>query len=252
MTSRWSWLALGVGGYVAFTLAAFPARVALRWFAPPELTLAGVQGTAWSGAAAGGSVGGFAVRDLRWQLSPWPLLIGRVSGRVEARLADGFLSTDLTASGQRVSLSNLRGGTSIAALGGVLPVGGIRGQASATLSELEIELGWPSRVIGELRLAGVEVPPFMSSGGPQLLPLGDYTITFSAAPAGELLAKFVDNGGPLEVSGTLELDAARNYTLDALITPRDSAPEELVAGLKIMTTDPDPEGRRRLTLTGSL
>jgi len=42
------------------------------------------------------------------------------------------------------------------------------------------------------------------------------------------------------------------YTLDGLIKPRADAAEELVAGLKAMTADPDAEGRHRLRLTGTL
>jgi hypothetical protein len=107
-------------------------------------------------------------------------------------------------------------------------------------------------VVGELKLAGLETTPLIPDGSGALLPLGDYTITFTPAPAGALAARFVDNGGPLEVTGTLNLDNTRTYALDALIEPRAGAPESLVEGLKVMTADPDAEGRRRLTLTGSL
>ena len=67
-----------------------------------------------------------------------------------------------------------------------------------------------------------------------------------------LQRSFVDNGGPLEVAGTVNIDDTRTYALDALVEPRAGAPESLVEGLKIMTAEPDAEGRRRLNLTGSL
>ena len=252
MAGRWSWLALGVGAYLAFTLATFPASTAYEWFAPPDVVLTGVEGTLWSGAAASGSASGLAVQNVRWRLRPWFLVLGRVTASVEGRFADGFVSTDVTASGSFVRFTNLRGGTSLPALANVLPIRGMRGQASVALSTLELDNGWPSRVIGELRLAALEVAPFVPNGAQQLLALGDYTVTFADAPAPGLAATFVDNGGPLEVSGTLTVDAARAYTLDALIEPRAAAAEQLVEGLTIMTAEPDAEGRRRLTLTGSL
>ncbi len=84
------------------------------------------------------------------------------------------------------------------------------------------------------------------------MPLGDYTVTFGEAPARSIAARFVDNGGPLEVAGTLAVNAAREYTFDALIKPRAGAPQQLVDGLNIMTAEPNSDGRRRLTLTGSL
>jgi len=252
VTNRWSWLALGVGAYIAFTLAAFPAGTALRWWAPPGMTFQGVEGTLWSGGAASGSAAGFTAQDLRWRVRPWSLLLGRVSASVEARFPDGFVSTDVVATPSRVQLTALRGGTSLPSLVGLLPVRGIRGQASVAFDSIEIENGWPSSAVGELKLAGLEAAPFIPNGTADLLALGDYTVTFTPALEGGLAARFVDNGGPLEVSGTVALDAGRAYTLDALIEARPGAPEALLQGLDVMTSEPDAEGRRRLTLTGSL
>jgi general secretion pathway protein N len=250
--NRWSWLALGTGAYLAFALSAFPAQTAVSWFAPSEVALAGVGGTLWSGSAASGTIGGLAVRDLRWRLRPWQLLIGRLGASIEAQLADGFIATNVAASATGVRFSDLRGGSSLAALAGVLPVRGMTGQASVELSALELENGWPSRVVGQLRLRDLQVAPFVATRAQQRLALGDYTVTFTDAAPREIAGRFVDNGGPLEVSGTVVLDAKRAYTLDALIEPRADAPEEIVSGLAIMTSEPDAEGRRRLTLTGSL
>jgi len=127
-----------------------------------------------------------------------------------------------------------------------------RGQASATLSSLEIENGRVSNVRGEVKLAAIEVAPFIPNGSQNPLPLGDYTVTLGDAPPGSIAGRFIDTGGPLEVAGTLALDAARQFTFDALIKPRAGAPQMLVDGLNQMAADPDAQGRRRLTLTGSL
>ena len=104
--SRWSWLALGVGAYIAFTLVKFPAGTALRWFAPPGVALAGVAGTLWSGSAATCTVAGFTVEALRWDLRPASLLLGRLSAAVEARIPDGFVSGNITASPGRTRSSS--------------------------------------------------------------------------------------------------------------------------------------------------
>ncbi len=253
MKNRWSWLALGVGAYLAFTLTTFPAGTALRWLAPPQVALNGIRGTVWTGSAAGGTIGGMPVQDVRWHVRPWTLLTGRLGANLEARLADGFLNTGITASTSRVQFSDLRGGTSLAAVGLMLPVRGMHGQASVALSSLELENAWPTHILGELKLAALEIASFMPTGSSNdLVPLGDYTVTFGEAPARSIAARFVDNGGPLEVAGTLVANAAREYTFDALIKPRNSASKDLVDALSIMTADPDPDGRRRLTLTGSL
>jgi general secretion pathway protein N len=250
--SRWSWVALGVGAYIAFTLATFPAGVALRWFAPPNATFAGVAGTLWSGSAATCSVGGFTVESLRWRLRPMALFLGRISANVEARIPDGFVSGDVSASPGSVRFSGLRGATSLPALADVLPLSGVRGQATVALETLVLTDGWPAAAVGEVKLAGLESLPFIPDGRGAYVPLGDYTVTLVPAPEGELAATFVDNGGPLEVQGTAKLDASRTYTIDALVEARADAPEMLVEGLAYMTGDPDAEGRRRLNLTGSL
>ncbi|MEO8465232.1 MAG: type II secretion system protein N [Gammaproteobacteria bacterium] len=253
MKNRWSWLAVGVGAYLAFALSTFPAGTAVHWFVPPPVLLSGIQGTVWSGSAASGTIGGLSIQDVRWHVRPWTLLTGRVGANVEARLADGFLNTGITASPSRVQFSDLRGGTSLATVASLLPVRGLSGQATVALSSLELENGWPAHIVGELKLAALQVAAFVPSGkSGSLVPLGDYTVTFGEAPARSIGARFIDNGGPLEVAGMLALSAAREYTFDALIKPRDSASRDLVDGLNIMTSDPDSNGRRRLTLTGSL
>ena len=250
--NRWSWLALGLGAYVAFTLAMFPAGTALRWFGPPGVAFAGVSGTLWNGSAATCSVDGFTIEAVRWRVSPAALLLGRVAANVEARIPDGFITGNVTASPSSIELTDLRGGTSLPALAGLLPVRGMRGQASVALDRLVVENGWPAAAVGELKVAGLESLPLIPDGSGAYLPLGDYTLSFTEAPEGTLAAQFVDNGGPLEVAGTVHLDSARTYTIDALVEARAGAPEALVEGLRIMTAEPDAEGRRRLNLTGSL
>jgi hypothetical protein len=249
--SRWSWLALGVGAYIAFALAQFPAGVALRWFAPPGVAASGVAGTLWSGSAATCSVGGLTAEQLRWRVNPFALLTARVVADVEARIPDGFVSAQIAASRSRVTLREVRGATSLPALAQLMPVRGMRGQASVALDTLELVDGWPVRATGQVKLAKLEVTPFVPTGG-GLVALGDYTVSFTEASEGALTARFADDGGPLEVAGSVTLDPARVYTLDALVKPRPSADRSLVEGLSIMTAEPDAEGRRRLTMTGSL
>ena len=250
--NRWSWWAVGFGAYLAFTLATFPAGTALRWFAPPSAAAAGVAGTLWSGSAASLAVNGFTAEALRWRVRPLALFLGRIAASFEARIPDGFVSGDVAASFGGVRFSGLRGATSLPALSGMLPVRGMRGQATVALDTLALSNGWPSVVVGELKLVGLEAPPMISDGSGALLALGSYTLTFTPAPEGELAARIVDDGGPLEVAGTVNLDASRAYMIDLLVKPRPGAPEMLVEGLKIMTADPDPQGRRQLSLTGSL
>ena len=182
--NRWSWWAVGFGAYVAFALATFPAGTALRWFAPPGVTFAGVAGTLWSGSAASCSVEGFTVEQLRWQTRPSQLLLGRVAANVEARIPDGFVTGVVTASSSEVRFNELRAATSLPALANLMPVRGMRGQASVQLDELVLENGWPSTIVGRAQARGSRNRAADSGRQRRAAALGDYTITFCPAPAG--------------------------------------------------------------------
>jgi len=249
----WHWIAVGVGAYLAFTLSSFPAATAYAWFAPPTVQLAGIEGTLWSGRAAGGSAAELALRDVRWRVHAWPLLLGRVAADLRAQLDDGFVSAHVQATRRRVQLSDVQVSTSLPTLRNVLPVAGMRGTVSFKNGALDLDLvrGWPTKLVGELTLAQLEAPPLIAGPRGKLVPLGNYAVRFVDGTDG-IKAILNDTGGPLEVSGTLTLDAERAFLLDALIKPRAEAPRELVDGVKAMTEDPDAEGRYRLKWPGRL
>lgn len=255
MPTKGTWIALGVGAYVAFVLALFPAAAALRAaaaFGNAPIDLAGVEGTLWSGGAAAGSVGGLPVRDVRWQVDAWPLLLLRISGRVQARLDDGFLDSGFALSRGAVRLEALRASGALAPLAPLVRASGTQGQASAQFETLELIDGWPTAAVGELRLAQLQAAPIIPTGSPGLVPLGDYTVRFGDTGGRGLAADIRDAGGPLEVAGTLTLDLQRRYAIDAYVKPRPDAPQILLDGIDVMAGEPDASGRRRLTLTGSL
>jgi general secretion pathway protein N len=254
LVKLWHWLAVGVGAYLAFTLSSFPAATAYAWFAPASLQLAGIEGTVWSGRAAVGAVAQLPLHDVRWRVSAWPLLLGRVSADLRAQLDDGFVTAQVNATRRRVELDDVRASTSLPALRSFLPIAGVRGAASLKLSKLDLDVAkaWPTKVVGELTLAQLETAPLIAVG-PRgtLVPLGNYIVRF-VDNAGGINATINDTGGPLELSGTFVLDAARTYKIDARIKPRADAPQELVDGLNVVTADPDAEGRRPFTWSGTL
>ncbi len=253
MLSRWFWLALGAGAYLAFTLTSFPATTAWAWFGREPVRLAGIEGTIWTGRAALGSVAQLAVSDIRWHVHPLPLLLGRLTADLEVKLTDGFVTGRVAATPSSVELTQLKVSTSLPVLQAVLPVRGMQGLANADFSRLRLERGWPTVAIGRVRLAEIEVAPLVPTGGQQLVPLGNYEVTFDDdMPEDGITGTFRDTGGPLEVTGSVVVEENRAYKLDSLIKPRADASSALVQGLSIMTPEPDAQGRRRLTLTGSL
>lgn len=250
MPVKLPWAVLGVGAYLAFTAASFPASVAYRWFAPEQVRLAGVEGTLWSGSAALGSVGEFGLNDIQWELSPWTLFIARVAGRVQTRFSGGFVDTGVRVGIGATTFTDLRAAVSLAALGAVLPIGGTQGQASLDFAELMLRDGWPVGAVGNLRLGDVAVPPLTGGGG--LISLGNYNVTFSESAGDGLAGTFSDQGGPLEVAGSLSLSADRAYLIEGVARARPEADAALVQGLELMTGEPNAAGMRTFSLAGSL
>ena len=252
MPNRYAWLALGIGAYLAFALSLLPAGTAYRLFAPPELRLAGVDGTVWSGRAALGSAAGLALHDISWNLAVLPLFTARAAGHVQARLSDGFVDADVSASPSRVVLRNVRASTSVAALSPLVPLDGVRGLLSLELARVELRDAWPVAIVGRGRIGELAVPPLLAGEHAELIPLGSYELTFNETDGAGLEASFRDTSGPLEVAGTLSLDPQRRYRLEGVAAARPNATRELVQGLQLMTGEPRGDGKSPFELSGSL
>lgn len=251
MPSRFSWLALGFGAYAVFAVATLPAGTLYRWFAPDTLRLSDISGTVWTGRAALGSVPGLPLHDLQWRLDGWPLLLGRVSGHVEARLADGFVNADATASRGGIVLRHVQASTSLPTLRKLLPIRATQGLVSLSLDRLRLVDGFPTDVIGNVQIDKLRVAPLVAGKNAGLIPLGNYAVKFSD-DAGAVAATIRDTGGPLEVAATLRLTKDRAYKLAGRLRPRADASDELVQGLNLMTGEPDAKGFRHFNLDGSL
>jgi len=247
-----SWIALGVGAYLAFVLTTFPASTAYRLFAPDSLRLAGVQGTLWSGSAALGSVGNIGLHEIEWRLRPWGLFLLRAGGQFQTRFADGLLTTDIEATFSEITMRNLRASSSLGGLRAVLPLGDMDGFLSADFSELRVRDEWPVAAVGSLRLGELVVPPMMGPPGAARITLGNYRIDFTESQTEDLAGTFEDQGGPLAVSGSLRLSQDRAYLIEGSAMARADAPPELSQGLEIMAAPPDASGRRAFSLSGSL
>lgn len=252
LARSYSWIALGAGVYLAFVLNLFPATMAHRWFAPDTLRLAGIEGTLWSGSASLGSIGDIGLHEIRWQLRPWALLSARVRGQFQTRFADGLLTTDVEATLSRTTLRNLRASASLGAFQNMLPLGGIEGFLRADFTELEVVYDWPATAVGEMRLGELAVPPLIPVPGRELIMLGNYVIRFPPLSSSGVVGRFEDQGGPLEVTGTLHLSDGRAYVIEGTARARTNAPPELSQGLELMTAPPDASGQRAFSFTGSL
>ena len=252
MNSRISSFALGVGAYLAFVFASFPASLAYRWFAPAELALAAVDGTIWRGSAEFGGYEGVRFSDLRWQLEPIALLTGRLSLDAEARLDDGFIRSGVTVSRSRIRLENLVAAVRLETFSALLAFGDIRGNLTLDLPELELVDGWPVSATGEARLADLASPQvFPPSANPPIIPIGNFSARLSVSDGAGIVALVSDEGGPLELEGRASAQADRSWSLDARIKPRANATEALRGSLAFIGGSAGANGEHQVTLQGN-
>lgn len=252
MAHRSAWLGLAVGAYLAATVASFPASTAYRWLAPPEVRATGIEGTVWRGRAALASVADVGLYDVEWSTSAWRLLTGRLNLYLQARIPDGFVRGNVSANASTIEVTDLQVSSTLTFAGRFVPLGDVRGLISVQLAALELTNGWPTRASGDVRLAQLEAPLLMPGGPSGLIALGNYLVTLGESQARGLNGDFIDQGGPLEVSGTFSLAPSRAYELSGNVRPRPDAPEELARGIEFVTAPPDNDGRRAFELTGSL
>lgn len=85
-------LVFGLLAYVVILVLTFPAQRGYAYWqdsaaAVPNISLAGISGSVWSGAADAALIHGQQLKSLHWQFQPWALLYGQVGLSWQLRLA---------------------------------------------------------------------------------------------------------------------------------------------------------------------
>lgn len=223
-----------VATFVTTLIVAFPARVALAWFAPEGLAVSGVEGSVWRGRAAALQLAGLGAGPVSWRVRPMALLLGRIEADVEGSVTDGFASGRIGATLTGVlRIRDARASLPLERLTAGTSIGPATGQLQATIDSLRLVAGWPESISGELQVMGVRYPV------PQLgnTALGSYSVTFPAPdgdatepPAGQIRSL----SGPYDVSGTLGLLPGRRYALTAEVRATASAQAPLRNALQFL------------------
>jgi len=252
MPSRSRLVTVGLLCLLLFMLVRFPADKAFAWLAPANVNGFGISGTVWSGKASLISIAGLQLRNTEWDVAPWRLLVGKLSGPFRTRWGGGFIEADggigLTGT---ISLSDVRGGFDIAPLNSILGMPEIGGIANLDLSEVVIKDSWPQSVVGRGELRSLS-SSLMGRSGAQFI--GDVGFVFNTdkeTDQNTVTGQLQDTGGPLQLNGTLVLTPPRNYELKTRIKARAQAPEALRNNLDFLGA-PEADGTRVFQLAGSL
>jgi general secretion pathway protein N len=239
-------LLAGALALVAGAAWRWPAR-ALVPLLPAGVACERVGGTLWNGHCAGLSTGGRPLGTARWQLQPGPLLLGRLSTRLQFDTPGGRISGGLTVH-----------------LGGWLEAGPVSADLDlrrAQLPGLPADLG--GRVVAELpslawsggtlsELTGRIEATGLVRGDAAPLRLGSYELVFEPPAAGRPpTARVQDLGGPLWVRATLAWVPPAGYLLEGQVQARDEASEPLRRELERLGPA-DAQGRRRFAQEASL
>jgi general secretion pathway protein N len=239
-------LSLGLLVFLAGAILFFPARVGYDWFAPPELKLSGIRGSIWQGNASEASLHGVYLRELHWQIRPWQLLTATLAYSVKSKFASGFLEADVAAGAAGVlTVSNLSAAVPLAELQPVLGMPGIRGNLSVQVKALRIKDGLPIAADGDVTIAGLAVPFVYRDA------LGDFRAEFFTQDAA-VVASLEEVDALIDLAGSLQISADRNYRLLGQLGVTDRTPVALRQYLGASLGTPDARGRHEFRLEGVL
>ncbi len=243
---------LGVVCVLLFAISLFPARLAFQLLAPDGISAFGLRGTVWKGSADVIDLPGLQLRNTEWDLAGWRLLTGQLGADFKSRWNGGFaegyaatsIFTDLLLNDTQANLT----GAWLSAMAG-LP--DITGQIAITIDQLELDEMWPEQLIGIMRIQDLS-STLIGAGGDGLL--GNVVAEFDGADDAEaeiVTGRIRDDGGPLELDGTLTLQKPANYSLSVTVKPRASAAAALRQNLQFLGSA-DANGAYLFELGGSL
>ncbi|HEY0635486.1 MAG TPA: type II secretion system protein N [Gammaproteobacteria bacterium] len=252
---RWRWhILLFVAAYSGALLSALPASLVLHW-AEPVLSrvqqrpvLHGVDGTVWSGHAAQAVYRGVTLGELKWELSPWALLIGRIDVDLKINGADGYLDSELSTGfgGRDLRLRHVSGQVPAAMLKSFAPSLPMTPAGTFTLAVDEVRFE-------SAKLHGLDGRIVWNKGGvvsPLALEFGDLKAEFSSNEAG-VTGRISDSGGPMQLSADLKLSADGGYTISGKSAARQGASPSLATSLSLLG-QPDAQGMIPFRFTGRI
>jgi len=216
------------------------------WY-PVPLKLYQLSGSVWHGQAGAALIGGRRLEQLQWQLHPLALLLGRLESGIAARQGAGRLQTVIGRA--------LNGNLYLHALTLRIPLAdadtllnsssplGLNGHLQIDLQQLELAKRRLVAADGLVRIDDAGLGPPINTK------IGSYTLTLSTTAEGAIKGILVDQGGPLQLNGLLQLKPDGHYKLTATLALRDTSRKDLQRTLRYFGT-PGPDGRVSIVRSG--
>lgn len=227
-----------------------PAALLYGLAKPKEspLLVHGLQGPWTAGSLSGISLRGRPlVQDLRWQVKPLQLLLGRVAldleGGGQIATLDGGVAAGL--GGVRLDDFRFAGGIKALAAAAGYAFVPVEGRAGGEIAKLIFKGGALDFAEGTVELKSLA---WTLARDPLLL--GDFRAEISTSPEA-VTATISSPTGPLEASGFAKLLPDKSYDVDILVKAKPGASEMLLNYLKTLGA-PDPQGFYHLRRRGTL
>lgn len=242
MTGILKGLGLGIIAFLIWMVLTAPARLIIPLI-PPQLHLADIHGTLWSGGAGGLRFGAFTLNDVQWRLAALPLLVGRLQAHTVARedefRFDGTLAygngrirvRDATVSTEASILNALWGHSELA----------LTGPMTVRIESLDLSRRGPAGAGGSLEIREARLT------APQQADLG--TVEGTITQEADTIAISIKNrDAPLGLGGKIILQPDWTYASELKLSPTPKTNTQLKDSLKLLGRT---DRRGAVTLRGS-
>jgi general secretion pathway protein N len=249
----WKWVVLAIFTYLVLLVVYLPAAhlVAFVQKNNPKLpiTIGNIEGTLWSGKVDKVIAHGIALNNLRWELSPWSLLLGKASidlngGKIrdsQQTYIKGNISTSLF-NVQNVSMHDLKlflpARSVMAQVPMPVPVSA-EGRFRVDIQEFELDNACVELVGKGSWLNGTV------SGPTGVIGFGNFDANLACE--GDQFAIQILPENKLNLDAKVLLSLAGKYEIDGRFKPSDDLPKEVHQGANFFGAA-DNQGYRKIKL----
>ena len=217
----WPVVLIGLAVFIAVVIAALPAST-ISHFLPRSVHAEDFSGSIWHGSAGKINVNGRDGGALEWWLHPAAFLRLAVAADLHwvkiGFVVDGAARIDP----HGVTARAVKGGGPIEDLHDLGVAAGWRGTADINFSELKTDFAQPLAAVGDVKVSNLASGQI--AGGADL---GGYVLRFDEGAVdsdGNLTARLVDTGGPLDVHTLIRYSAKeRTGLLSGTLSERPEA-----------------------------
>ncbi|HET9679008.1 MAG TPA: type II secretion system protein N [Gammaproteobacteria bacterium] len=243
--------AIGLVALLVFLIALLPARLVVGYTTHDikGLTIGSVTGSVWDAQLRQVNYRGITAPNVTWNLDFWPLLLGTVSAKVDAELAEGFARFEIDAglSGETIQLSNVQAAMTLDTLATfypAIPAGTADGDLMVNLASARFENGKPVYLEGRAGLSK------LTSTWTGTRPLGSYEADISTEND-VMQAIITDIDGPVKLIAKATLKPQGNWQVSGDIAARDSSDKTLQQAMQFLGPA-DARGMHQFSFSGQL